>query len=241
MIANYTKEKNMALKDAVDWHTENATYFDSNYVHDEAFIERYAVWTRLIDQYSDQNSHVLDIGCGSGILSCYLAQRNKSVIGIDGSAEMLKICEKRKQDASLKNVSFLTRNIADLGDVINEKADLIVCSSVLEYLDDLDGSLKLITSFLKDDGVFILSMPNRQSLYRKLEPVMFKLTGRPKYYRFVQNVGTVKEIDAKLSANGLTVLDSSYYAKTKLLSSVMHAIGRPQNSDNLFIVVAQKK
>ncbi|MFK8031696.1 MAG: class I SAM-dependent methyltransferase [Gammaproteobacteria bacterium] len=230
----------MALKDAVDWHQENAKYFDSNYVHDKAFIERFAVWTKVMDQYSDENNHVLDIGCGSGILSCYLAERNKSVIGIDGSAAMLKICESRKQDAKLENVNFLTKNISDLGDVISEKADLIICSSVLEYLDDLDESLELITSFLKDNGVFILSMPNRQSLYRKLEPVMFKLTGRPKYYKFVQNVGTVKEIDAKLNVYGLKVLDSSFYAKTKVLSSVMHALGRPQNSDNLFIVVARK-
>jgi len=230
----------MTKRDAVDWHTENATYFDSNYVHDKAFIERYAVWTRLIDRYSDPNSHVLDIGCGSGILSCYLAERNKSVIGIDGSPEMLRICETRKQETKLDNVSFLNKNITDLGDVVSDKADLIVCSSVLEYLDDLDGSLKLIASFLKDNGVFVLSMPNRQSLYRKLEPVLFKLTGRPKYYKFVQNVGTVKEIDAKLSANGLKLLDSSFYAKTKLLSSLMHAIGRPQNSDNLFIITAQK-
>ena len=178
----------MIANNAVDWHTKMAADFDRKYTTDKAFRERYAVWTKTIDKYSNRDNRVLDIGCGSGVLSFYLAARNGSVIGIDGSIEMLRICQARKQEIGMANVDFLNYDIMSLGQIFRAQADLIVCSSVLEYIDDLTGSLRLLASFMKEKGVLVLSMPNKCSLYRLMEPLIFKLTGRPRYYKYIRNV-----------------------------------------------------
>ncbi len=230
----------MTENNVVDWHTKMAADFDRKYTKNKAFRERYAVWTKTIDKYSSWDSHVLDIGCGSGILSFYLAERNGSVIGVDGSIEMLRICQARKREIGMANVEFLNYDIMSLGQIFSAQADLIVCSSVLEYLDDLTGSLRLLASFMKDRGILVLSMPNKHSLYRLMEPLIFKLTGRPRYYKYIRNVCSLEEIESKLMDCGLKVVESSYYAKTPFVSKVLHRIGLPQYSDNLFITVAQR-
>jgi len=229
----------MERKNVVDWHSSIAYDFDKKYVHNKAFIERFAVWTKIIDKYSNSQNHVLDIGCGSGILSFYLAERNENVVGIDGSQEMVEICETKKQKMNINNVIFLHHDIMKLEEILNTKADIIVCSSVLEYLDDLSSTLRLFSSFLKDKGVLILSMPNKSSLYRKLEPVAFKLFGYPRYYKYIKKTYTLKEASAELSTCGLSVLESAYYARTPIVSRVLRKIGLNKYSDNLFIIVAQ--
>jgi 2-polyprenyl-3-methyl-5-hydroxy-6-metoxy-1,4-benzoquinol methylase len=229
----------MIAKNAVDWHTQIATEFDKKYVNSRNFKERYAIWAKFIDKYSNHDFRVLDLGCGSGIFTIYLSERNRFAIGLDASPEMLKLCQERKRNAGASNVDFINSNINALKQSLHGNVDMIICSSVLEYLDDLDESLKLISSSLKQNGLLIFSMPNKQSLYRKIAPVAFKLTGRPKYYKYVKNVCTLNEIENKLTKFRFTLLESAYYGETIFLSKMLRKIGLPHYSDNLFIAVAQ--
>jgi len=229
----------MMAKNAIEWHTQIATAFDKKYSSSKNFKERYSIWTEVIDKYSNLDFHALDLGCGSGIFTFYLAERNKTVIGLDASVEMQKICDTKKKNAGIGNVDFVNCNINSLEQALNKKVDFIVCSSVLEYLDDLDESLGLITRFMNQNGLLIFSMPNKQSLYRKIEPLAFKITGRPEYYRYVKNVCTLNEIEEKLNAFGFDILESKYYGETPLLSKLLRKIGFSRYSDNLFIAVAR--
>lgn len=230
----------MKTENAVQWHSKNAAGFDNKYRYSRDFIERFETWTRVIDRYSDPHYRVLDVGCGSGVFSFYAAERNAVVIGVDGSPEMIALCD-RKKSHHAANPTFACADIASLSDAAKSKADLILCSSVLEYLEDLDGSLHTVASVLKSNGVVILSMPNRTSMFRAVEPILYRLTGRPRYYRYVKNTLTVRELSNKLTACGLDVLETAYFARTPVLSSLCHALGAPQWSDNLFILVARKK
>ncbi len=229
----------MTVTNAIDWHTQIATDFDKKYLSSKNFIEPFAIWTKLIDKYSHQDFRVLDLGCGSGIFTIYSAERNSSAIGMDGSEEMLKICRQRKANAETYNVDFIQSNINDLQQNLTEKFDLIICSSVLEYLDDLEGSLRSISSSLNENGLLIFSMPNRQSFYRKLESVIFKLTGRPKYYEYVKNVCTLREMESKLKDHGFNLLESNYFGEAPFLSKLFRTFGLPCYADNLFVVVAR--
>ncbi len=229
----------MTVKNAIDWHTQIATDFDKNYAKSNNFKERYSILSKLIDKYSNHDFRVLDLGCGSGIFTIYLSERNRFTIGFDASTEMLKICQERKRNTGAKNVDFINCNINALKQNFIDNLDMIICSSVLEYLDDLDESLKLISSFLNQKGLLIFSMPNKRSFYRKIEPVAFKLIGRPKYYKYVKNVCTLNEIENKLNKFGFNLLESSYYGGTPFLSMMLRKIGLSHYSDNLFVAVAQ--
>jgi ubiquinone/menaquinone biosynthesis C-methylase UbiE len=230
----------MSTSDAIELHSKVADEFDSMYQHSSLFKERYGLWTRTIEKYSDPKYRVLDIGCGSGVFSLYLAKKNGEVVGIDGSREMIKICETKKRQAGLKNVEFVEADINNIKKLSIEKADLIICSSVLEYLDDIDKTLGDISSLLKDCGVFIVSVPNRMSIYRRLEPLSFKITGYPEYFACVKSVVTQNEMSEKIEKQGFDLLESAYYAATPILSMLFRPVGLAKYSENLILFVARK-
>lgn len=228
----------MAEENAISFHTKVAADFDRQYAHNNSFLERYAVWTEIINKYSSKHFRVLDVGCGPGIFSFYLSERNECVVGIDASPEMIKMCQEKQKKLGVKNTEFLICNIDSLPSVLTKKYNMIICSSVLEYLDDLQESLKLISTFLTQDGLFIFSMPNKLSIYRNILPIIYRIVRRPKYYRYVKNICTLKKAEVLLNTLGLKILESDYFAKTPFLSMVFRRIGFSRYSDNLFIIVS---
>jgi ubiquinone/menaquinone biosynthesis C-methylase UbiE len=230
----------MPMNDAIGWHSQLAGEFDQYYIDSPDFIERYKIWTKLIDDYSNHDNYVLDIGCGTGIFSFYSAERNGRVIGIDANDDMLAVCKKKQADNYYKNIIFMKSDIGSLKTVIHDKVDLILCSSVLEYVNDFDRSLAMLCSLLKKNGIFIFSLPNWSSLYRKIEPIIFRLTGKPRYYKYVKNVFTLNEVVEKLKSCGLHVLENLSYSKTPLLSKLFDKLLISQYSNNLFLIVAQR-
>jgi glycosyltransferase involved in cell wall biosynthesis/ubiquinone/menaquinone biosynthesis C-methylase UbiE len=231
---------NRKRRDAVEWHSEAAIAFDKKYANDRFFKDRFAVWVKLIDKYVSPEMHVLDAGCGSGLLSVYTAHRVRSVTGVDASSRMLELCEEKKAEIGLDNVNFLMCDFASMENVINEKMDLIICSSVLEYLDDLDKSLAILSSLSKKGSLLILSMPNRRSIYRKVERFVFCLTRRPKYLKYMRHVSTVEEMRVMLREHGFNILETTYIGKIRVLSRMLHIVRLPQIYESLFIVVAQR-
>jgi len=63
--------------------------------------------------------------------------------------------------------------------------------------------------------------------------------GFPRYYKHVKNVVTLDTISRKLKDCGLEMLESAYFAKTPLLSSILRKIGLSKYSDNLILFVAR--
>ena len=57
---------------------------------------------------------------------------------------MINLCEKRKAQSDLTNIRFLNNDIRALKDTSIGKVDLVISSSVLEYIEDLDASFELI-------------------------------------------------------------------------------------------------
>ena len=229
----------MIARNAIDWHTGIARNFDQKYTTSKNFRERYSIWTDIIDKYSNDKFLVLDIGCGSGVFSFYSAEKNKEVIGVDASEKMLQICFEKLDELATKNVKFINGNIESLSQHVDHKADMVICSSVLEYIDDLDASIELIKQSMNVDGVFLLSMPNKQSLYRKLEALSYKLFGRPKYYKYVKNVCTLDEMTIKLKRFGFSTMEYKYYGETTFLSAIFRKLKLPQYYHELYVSVAR--
>jgi 2-polyprenyl-3-methyl-5-hydroxy-6-metoxy-1,4-benzoquinol methylase len=226
---------------AVDWHSRVADQFDAKYRHNRGFAERLEAWERLIAAYSGPAQRALDIGCGSGVLLLPLAARNATVLGLDGSEEMLALARRRLEAAGAGNVQLIRGDLAALPALALPPFDLIVASSVLEYVPDLAATLRAIKALLKPQGRFIFSLPNRSSLLRKVEPLAHRLVGRPRYLAYVHTVMTAREIASALQVEGLKVCDTRFCSPTWLLSPVFRAIGRQAWSDNLVLTVCARE
>lgn len=229
------------MMDAIGYYSQNARDFDAKYSSSPAFRERLDLWNSLIAQYARPEWDVLDAGCGSGVLSGLASRQAHSVLGFDASPKMLELAQARKQRDRLENTTFRIATFEDPTILQGRSFELILCSSVLEYLEDCWRAFDWLVATLKPNGVIVFSMPNGASLYRKVEKLAYRVTGRPMYYGHVRNVPKVDEVRANLHTRGFDVLSIHYYAATPALSRLARAIGRPDLADNLFAAVCKRR
>lgn len=120
---------------------------------------------RAVEKYIKKDDVVLDIGCGSGSLDYYLANKVRFVYGIDISENAISICKKTAKNLGISNVSFETMDFPKVSP--KKQFDFIICSEVLEHIEDDEGALRRIYSILKKRGTLIISVPSQDApLYR---------------------------------------------------------------------------
>lgn len=229
-----------ATSDAVAWHSQIAARFDARYASSAAFRERLAVWSELIPRYCAPASAALDAGCGSGVLTMVAARTGARVIGFDASPEMLAIAQERALAEGAANVELRNARLPDLAFLGGRRFDLVMASSVLEYMDDLWQTIDALAAHVAPGGVLLVSLPNGASAYRWLERISFALVRRPRYFATVKHVPNPGTITDGLTARGLTVEEVRYYAPTPLLSRPMRQLGLARHIDHLFVVAARK-
>jgi 2-polyprenyl-3-methyl-5-hydroxy-6-metoxy-1,4-benzoquinol methylase len=102
---------------------------------------------------------VLDIACGYGYGSYELAKHAESVVGVDLSNEVI---EHAKKKYHTPNLNFVNGNATD--ELFNdEEFDVVVSFETIEHLseDDRHQFYRLIHKYLKKNGMFIISTPNK--------------------------------------------------------------------------------
>jgi SAM-dependent methyltransferase len=95
---------------------------------------------------------VLDVGCGSGRTSAWLAGAGAEVVGFDASAEMLRRASERVPSAS-----FLLADLAEPLPFGDGSFDVAVASLVVHYLRDWVAPLREMRRVLRPGGAFVLS------------------------------------------------------------------------------------
>jgi len=222
---------------AVDFHSDIAGAFSDLYQQSPDFRERIAVWTSLFDTYVQPGAHVLDAGCGTGVFSWYLAGRQCTVLGIDGSAEMIRLCQQSTSPAATFRVALLPLTEAPA----EAPFDVIISSSVLEYVPDLAQTLYTFDQCLRPGGYLLLSLPNRCSIYRRLERLVYNFTGKPPYLKHVVQYGTPGSVATKLPAGAYQLLAQQSFGGTNAMARLLRTCLPATYADTLFVVVFQKK
>ena len=106
-----------------------------------------------IEKYMKQGDSLIDIGCGSGILSIAAAHLGaQRVIAVDLDKLAVKVS---KENVELNGFSDIVDvRYGDLTEVIDEKADVIVANIIADIIAKLSEN---IADFMKKDGYFISS------------------------------------------------------------------------------------
>lgn len=104
------------------------------------------------------NKKVLDIACGSGYGSYILSKNAQSVVGVDVSQQSIDYATAYYKR---KNITYKKSNGRSIPFGDNE-FDVIISFETIEHIDDYNFYMKEIKRCLKDDGLFILSTPNKQ-------------------------------------------------------------------------------
>jgi SAM-dependent methyltransferase len=108
----------------------------------------------------------LDLGCGTGRLSMKLATEGWDVDGLDTSQKVIKIAQAISNAKGL-GINFFTYDGSEY--VKKEFYNLIVCSEVLEHVDD---DLKIINNIyesLAPGGMAIITVPHDSKQWSTLD------------------------------------------------------------------------
>lgn len=92
----------------------------------------------------------LEIGCGTGKNTEWLLTKGDKITAVDLSNEMLVIARKK---ISNERVRFIKADINEDWTFVQEKFDLVVCSLVLEHIEDLNRIFRLISEYSSEGGV----------------------------------------------------------------------------------------
>ncbi|MDQ0221644.1 class I SAM-dependent DNA methyltransferase [Streptococcus moroccensis] len=120
----------------------------------------YDLWTDFsLRHFSKGKTKLLELACGTGIQSLRFAQAGFEVTGLDLSEEMLKVAEKRAQEAGVK-IDFVAANMMDLSGI--GQFDLVTSySDSLCYLADeveMGDTFTEVYKHLNDGGTFIFDV-----------------------------------------------------------------------------------
>lgn len=123
----------------------------------------------LLKEYGVADGLVLDLGCGTGVMTELLAEAGYDMIGIDLSEEMLEIAmEKREQSGH--DILYLCQDMREFELYGTVRAIVSVCDS-MNYVLEEDEILDMLTSaarnYLDYGGLFIFDM-NTEYKYREL-------------------------------------------------------------------------
>lgn len=119
-----------------------------------------------------QNKKVLELGCGKGYGSFYLAHFANQVVGCDLNQSSLDFAEENYKRPNLRFASHDV-NLPDSQGLLGAPFDVIVTHEVLEHLPPelTETFLTSIKKLLKPDGLLLLSTPNHDVVMKSGMPV----------------------------------------------------------------------
>jgi 2-polyprenyl-3-methyl-5-hydroxy-6-metoxy-1,4-benzoquinol methylase len=241
--------KKLESSNIKDFFTDSALDFSKNYELLEEFQERQQIWEKLIQRHlplARKDSICLDLGCGNGLLSRYVAKKGFKTIGFDQSSGMLSLARKGSGE-EFESISLNFLNAAlplpeELYQKFIGKSGLILCSSVLEYVPDYIRVLEQSYEMLMPGGRMIISFANKMSLYRKCERILkdvsFFKQGYLKYQKHQFELAEIKKVLVRIN---FKVLEEEYFALPfQKYLSFLFGTYRGQSIATMFIIVVQK-
>ena len=103
------------------------------------------------------DKHVLDVGCGAGLLCEPLVRMGAHVTGVDAAPENIAVAKGHAAQSGLS----IDYRAGELGQLNLGQFDVVTCMEVIEHVADPAAFLTQLVARLKPTGLLLLSTPNR--------------------------------------------------------------------------------
>ncbi len=138
----------------MDAYTRFAEVYDL-FMDDIPYGEWCEYLAGLLEEYGVRDGLVLDLGCGTGSLTCLLADCGYDMIGVDISEEMLEAAREKRPD-----ILYLLQDMREFELYGTVRAVVSICDSmnyITEY-EELVQVFRLVNNYLDPGGVFIFDL-----------------------------------------------------------------------------------
>lgn len=140
-------------------------------VYDEVNREvDYAAWADFVEEnltrfhHAPERELILDLGCGTGRMSCELARRGYDMTGIDYSAAMLNVARARAaKEVPNRDILWLCQDICDF-ELYGTVGTVICCLDTVNHLierDEIRAVFSRVHTYLVPGGLFLFDVNGR--------------------------------------------------------------------------------
>lgn len=148
--------------------------------------------------------HALDVGCGAGLLTEPLARMGAAVTALDAAEENIAAARAHAEPQGL-SIDYRATPIEQLA---AHGFDLITSMEVVEHVADPGAFVHALADRLADDGLLIISTPNRTPLSRlAMITIGEGIGGIPRGTHDWDKFLKPEELTALLEEAGLEVID----------------------------------
>lgn len=190
----------------------NITWDEEHYENNFSFVHEYG--EEVLDLLDvELGAHVLDLGCGNGVLTSVLVARGYRAQGLDDSAEMIAGAK-----AAYPDLPFTQANAIDF--TLDEPVDAIFSNAVLHWIgkEDQPAVLASVARALAPGGQFVFEcggFGNAHLIHSALAEAFAK---RGLSYRTPQYFPTIGEYATMLEAAGFKVTFATLFDRFTPLS-----------------------
>ena len=144
-----------------------------------------------------------DVGCGAGLLAEPLARLGAEVTGVDAAPENIAAARLHAEGQGLE-IDYRVGGV----EALEGPYDLVTCLEVLEHVAEPRAFVAGLARILAEDGLLILSTPNRTATSRLLLVGLAEALGRlPRGTHDWDKFLTPEETCALLRDAGLEIVD----------------------------------
>jgi SAM-dependent methyltransferase len=116
-------------------------------------------FARLLDAAIPGDARIVEIGCGTGQMSLYLARADRLVIGADLTRASLLLGAQAAQRFAVDNILFVETDLAAAA-LRPASFDVVYCSGVLHHTPDPRRSFAHVAKLARPGGIIIIGLYN---------------------------------------------------------------------------------
>ena len=128
-----------------------------------------------------EQTEILDIGCGGGLLSEPMCRLGANVTGIDASQKNINIAKLHAKKSNL-NINYICTSPEKMKS--NKKFDVILNMEIIEHVQDVNLFLESCSTLLKKNGIMFVA-----TLNKTLKSYVFAIVGAEYIMRWLP-IGT---------------------------------------------------
>jgi len=149
---------------------------------------------KIINISKIKNKKVLEVGCGGGQASVFLAKNKANCCGIDISKKQIEYAKKLAQKNNV-NIDYHIGTAENLKFFKKEEFDIVLSIFSLQYINNMDKCFREIKRVLKKGGKIIFSLDH--PFYSVISPETMKICSDYNYSAVNRKIRTSDIIEKK--------------------------------------------
>lgn len=120
-----------------------------------------------ISEYINQNTKVVELGCGTGYYAMHFSDKCKEYVGVDITPQNIALFNEKVKAQGLRNVKGLIGDATNLSNISDNYFDVVLCLGPLYHLppDERELVFAECRRICKNNGIVVFSYISKIGIY----------------------------------------------------------------------------